>query len=104
MAWETNTEGPEHHQLVPSQYKGGGLTVKGIQRVWFGGGGFQPWLLLEIYLARMVSYPKEVIDGWDHLMHTIELGSEVAQSLLVSHLDVKVYGKNKQKRILSWNK
>ena len=39
MAWETNTEGPEHHQLVSSQYKGGGLTVKGIQRVWFGGGG-----------------------------------------------------------------
>ena len=34
-----NTEGPEHHQLVPSQYKGGGLTVKRIQRVWFGGGG-----------------------------------------------------------------
>ena len=45
MAWDTNTEdsgastqGPEHHQLVPIQYKGGGSTVKGIQRVWFGGG------------------------------------------------------------------
>ena len=25
-------------------------------------------------------HPKEVIDGWDHLMHAIELGSEVAQS------------------------
>ena len=46
MAWEANiedsrasTEGPGHHQLVPSQYKGGGPMVKGIQRAWFGGGG-----------------------------------------------------------------
>ena len=46
MAWQTNTEdsGPstewsEHHQLVPSQYKGGGPTVKGIQRAWFDCGG-----------------------------------------------------------------
>ena len=38
----------------------------------------------------MVSYPKEVINGWDHLMHAIELGSEV-----------EVYGRNKQKGILS---
>ena len=45
-----------------------------------------------IYLAGMVSYPKEVINGWDHLMHAIELGSEV-----------KVYCRNKQKGILSWN-
>ena len=44
-AWETNTEDSgakteesEHHQLVPSQYKGGGPTVKGIQRAWLGGG------------------------------------------------------------------
>ena len=29
----------EHHQLVPSQYVRGGPMVKGIQRVWFGGGG-----------------------------------------------------------------
>ena len=28
----------------------------------------------------MVSYPKEVIDGWEHLIHVIELGSEVTQS------------------------
>ena len=48
----------------------------------------------------MVSYPKEVISGWDHLMHAIELGSEVAQSLF-SHLEVEVYRKNKQKGILS---
>ena len=45
-AWQTNiedsgasTEGPEHHQPIPSQYKGGGPMVKGIQRAWFGGGG-----------------------------------------------------------------
>ena len=46
MAWETNTEdngasteGSGHHQPVPSQYKEGGPTVKGIQRAWFGGRG-----------------------------------------------------------------
>ena len=49
----------------------------------------------------MVSYPKEVINGRDHLMHAIELGSEVAQSLLVSHLEVEIYSKNKQKGIWS---
>ena len=63
--------------------------------MWFGDRGkrgsifgFLPYLLLGIYLAEMVSYPKEVINGKDHLMHAIELGSEVAQSLLVSHLEV----------------
>ena len=39
-----------------------------------------------IYPVGMVSYPKEVINGWDHLMHAIELGSEV-----------EVYSRNKQK-------
>ena len=43
-----------------------------------------------IYLTGMVSYPKEVINGRDHLMHAIELGSEV-----------EVYSRNKQKGILS---
>ena len=43
-----------------------------------------------IYPAGMVSYLKEVINDWYHLMHAIELGSEV-----------KVYSKNKQKKILS---
>ena len=32
-------ERPEHHQPIPNQYKGGGPMVKGIQRVWLGGGG-----------------------------------------------------------------
>ena len=45
--------------------------------------GFQPWLFLGIYPTGMVSYPKEVVDGWDHLMHAIEVGSEVAQSLSI---------------------
>ena len=43
-----------------------------------------------IYLAGMVSYPKEIINCWDHLMHVIELGSEI-----------EVYSRNKQKGILS---
>ena len=96
-----------HHQPVPSQYKGGRPTVKGNQRAWFGGGGergsifgFLLWLLLGICLIGMASYPKEVTNGWDHLMHVIELGSEVAQPLF-SHLEVEVYSKNKQKGILS---
>ena len=43
-----------------------------------------------INLAGVVSYPKEVINSWDHLMHAIELGSEV-----------EVYSRNKRKGILS---
>ena len=34
-----SAERPKHHQPVPNQYKEGGPTVKGIQRVWFGGEG-----------------------------------------------------------------
>ena len=34
----------------------------------------------------MVSYPEEVINGQDHLMHAIELGSEV-----------EVYSRNKKR-------
>ena len=52
--------------------------------MWFGGRGkkgsifgFQSWLLLEIYPAKIVSYPKEVMDGRDHLMHAIEVGGEI---------------------------
>ena len=63
-------ERPEHHKPVPNQYKGSGHTVKGIQRMWFGSGGkrgsifsFLLLIFLGIYLAEMVSYPKEVIDG-----------------------------------------
>ena len=77
MAWETNTEDSGasterlgHHQPVPSQYKGGGPTVKGIQRAWFGGGGKRGLYLVscrnffwERYLTGMVSYLKEVING-----------------------------------------
>ena len=45
--------------------------------------GFQLRLLLEIYFVGMVSYPKVVVDGWDHLMHAIEVGEEVAKSLSI---------------------
>ena len=58
---------------------------QGIQRVWFGGGGKMSLYLvsnrdvfLGIYPIGMVPYPIEVIDGWDHLMHAIEVGGEVA--------------------------
>ena len=36
---KASIEGSEHHQPIPSQYKGSGPTIKGIQRVWFGAGG-----------------------------------------------------------------
>ena len=68
-------------------FKGCGLVVGGKGglyliscRNFFGG----------INPVGMVSYPKEVINGWDHLMHAIELGSEV-----------EVYSRNKRKGILS---
>ena len=87
---EASIQGSEHHQLVPSQYKGGGSTVKGIQWVWFGGGGkrgsifgFQPWLFSGMYHIGMVSYPRKIVDGWDHLMHVIKVGGEIAQSLSI---------------------
>ena len=64
----------------------GQVDSKGV--VWWWGGkvfifGFQPWLLLGIYPDGMISYPKEVVDGWDHLIHAIEVGGEVAQSLSI---------------------
>ena len=37
----------------------------------------------EYTLMGMVSHPKEVVDGWDHLMRAIEVGGEVAQSLSI---------------------
>ena len=40
--------------------------------------GFQLWLLLGIYPTGVVSYPKEVVEGWDYLMHTIEVGGKIA--------------------------
>ena len=55
--------------------------------MWFGGGGkmglylvssrdfFWEYTLLGWYLTQ-----KKVVDGWDHLMHAIEVGGEVAQS------------------------
>ena len=58
---------------------------QGFQRVWFGGGekmrsilGFLLNLLWEKCLVGITSYPKEVSMGWDHLMHAIEVGDEVA--------------------------
>ena len=46
---------------------------------------FWEYILLGWYLTK-----KKVINGWDHLMHAIELGSEV-----------EIYSRNKQKGILS---
>ena len=64
MAWETNTEGLEHHQPVPNQYKGGGPTVEGIQKVWFGGGGEKG---VYIWFPAMTSFGN--ISCWDGILH-----------------------------------
>ena len=40
-------------------------------------------LLLGKIPSQQGIFPKKVIDSWDHLMHAIELGSEVAQSLSI---------------------
>ena len=37
---------------------------------------FYMWLLLGIYLTRMISYLKKEVNGWDHLMHAIEVGDK----------------------------
>jgi len=69
--------------LYPANTREVGPRSKGLEGVvwWWGEKGsifgFQRWLLLEIYPAKMVSYPKKVMDGWDHLMHAIEVGGEI---------------------------
>ena len=68
-------------------FKGRGLVVGGKEGLYLVSCRDFFW---GIYPAGMVSYLKEVINGWDHLMHAIKLGSEV-----------EVYSRNKQKRILS---
>ena len=59
---ETNTEGSEYHQPVPKQYKGGGPMVKGIQRVWFGGGEKGVY----IWFRAMTSFGN--ISCWDGIL------------------------------------
>ena len=84
-----STQWLDLHQSVPSQYKRSELMVKGFRGCGLVVGekesifGFQLRLLLEIYFVGMVSYPKVVVDGWDHLMHAIEVGEEVAKSLSI---------------------
>ena len=73
MAWERNktkaedskasTKGLEHHQPVPSQYKEGGPMVKGIQRVWFGGGEKKG---VYIWFPAMTSFGN--IPCWDGIL------------------------------------
>ena len=60
-------------------------TSQGIQRVWFGDGekkgyilGFPLKLLWDKCPFGMAFHPKEVSMGWNHLMHAIEVGDEVA--------------------------
>ena len=71
-----------------------------------GGKGVYIWFPTETSFGNISCWdgilPKRSNNGWDHLMHAIELGNEVAQSLF-SHLEVEVYSRNKQKRILSCN-
>ena len=77
-----NTQWPEHHQPVLSQYKESGHTVKGFRGCGLVEGGkepifcFQPGLPLGKCFVGMTFCPKEVVEGWDHSMHVREVGSE----------------------------
>jgi len=55
-------------------FKGCGLVV--------GGKGVYIWFPTVTFFGNIPYWdgilPKEVIDGWDHLTHALELGSEVA--------------------------
>ena len=44
---------------------------------------YQPKLLLGKCLVEMAFCQKVVVDGWDHLMHAIEVGSERPKSLSI---------------------
>ena len=73
---------PGHHLLVPSQYMGGGPSVKGIRGCGLVVGRkksileFLLRLLLEECFVRMTFLPKEINTGRDHLMHAIGVGVE----------------------------
>ena len=75
-------QGPGHHLLVPSQYMGGGPSVKGFKGCGLAVGRkksiieFLLRLLSWECFAGMTFLPKEVNTGWDHLMHAIGVGVE----------------------------
>ena len=79
-------QGPGHHQLVPSQYMGGGPSIKGFKGCGLAVGrieaylGFLLRLLLGKCFARMAFYPKEVSVGWSQLMHAIRVGIKKASN------------------------
>ena len=75
-------QGPRHHLYVPSQYMGGGPSVKGFKECGLKVGrkevysGVPTETLFGKSFARMAFHPKEVNTGWDHLMHAIGVGIE----------------------------
>ena len=78
-------KGPRHHLLVPSQYMGGGPWVKVFRgyslAVGRNGGfilGFPFKLLWKKCPTGIVFHLKEVSMGYDHLIHAIVVGDEIA--------------------------
>ena len=84
MKWSIH-KGLGHHQLITSQYMGGGPQVKGFKGCGLGWGekeglfwGSHSNFFGERRLVGMVSHPKEASMGWDHLMHAIKVGNREA--------------------------
>ena len=88
---ELTHNGSKYHQLVPSQYKGGGSTVKG-----FRGCGFGPFgsgekrgyfeIPAETSFGKRpcwdgISPKKRQVKDCDHSMHAIGIGKERASNL-----------------------
>ena len=75
-------KGPGHHLLVPSQYMGGGPWVKVFRGCGLAVGRKRGSILgfpLKLLCGEMSCWdgisPKRVSVGWDHLMHSIEVGN-----------------------------
>ena len=75
-------KGLGHHLLVPSQYMGGGPSIKRFRGCGLVMGRkksileFLLRLLSEECFVGMTFLPKKINTGWDHLMHAIGVGVE----------------------------
>ena len=95
----------EHHQLVPSQCKGGGPTVKGLIEgvVWWGGGNGLFLVSSQALFWEMLCWDSifaqiQVINDWDHLMHVREVGKEKPKTL-----PIKIGGKDLQQYQMNYD-
>lgn len=105
----TSTQGPEHHPLVPSQYKRGGPRSRDSQGVvWWWREKSLFWvsnhnLFQEKCLVGMAFYPKEVVDDQDHPMHAIEVRSERPEPLSIeARGEMQEEDQTKKEFVMAW--